>query len=66
VVDNCKRIFTVRGLLASSLGVGHIYNRYSYSREKQQALEAWKRKLNGIVIDTKNIVVSISSHKNKA
>ena len=47
-------------------GVGHIYNRYSYSREKQQALEAWKRKLNGIVIDTKNIVVSISSHKNKA
>lgn len=26
-------------------GVGHIYNRYSYDKEKQQALEAWERKL---------------------
>jgi integrase len=26
-------------------GVGHIYNRYSYDKEKQQALEAWERRL---------------------
>ena len=26
-------------------GVGHVYNRYSYDREKQAALEAWERKL---------------------
>lgn len=26
-------------------GVGHVYNRYSYAREKQQALEAWEQKL---------------------
>lgn len=30
-------------------GVGHIYNRYSYDREKQEALEAWERKLRSIV-----------------
>lgn len=26
-------------------GVGHIYNRYSYDKEKRQALEMWERKL---------------------
>ena len=30
-------------------GVGHIYNRYSYAKEKQQALEQWERKLLSIV-----------------
>lgn len=30
-------------------GVGHIYNRYSYDREKQAALESWERKLTSIV-----------------
>lgn len=32
-------------------GVGHVYNRYSYDREKQQALESWERRLLGIVTD---------------
>jgi integrase len=26
-------------------GMGHVYNRYSYDREKQMALEVWERKL---------------------
>lgn len=30
-------------------GVGHIYNRYSYAKEKQAALEQWERKLLSIV-----------------
>lgn len=30
-------------------GVGHIYNRYSYNKEKQMVLEQWERKLNSIV-----------------
>lgn len=30
-------------------GVGHIYNRYSYAREKQQSLESWERNLLNIV-----------------
>ncbi len=30
-------------------GVGHIYNRYSYNKEKQAALECWERKLNCII-----------------
>ena len=46
-------------------GVGHIYNRYSYAKEKQQALEAWERKLNAIISSTKSNVVSISSRKSK-
>lgn len=29
-------------------GVGHVYNRYSYDREKQQAMEAWERRLKSI------------------
>jgi len=47
-------------------GVGHIYNRYSYAREKQQALEAWERKLKSIISGTKSNVVSIASRKSKA
>ena len=31
-------------------GGGHIYNRYSYDKEKQQALEAWERRLKSIMI----------------
>lgn len=34
--------------------VGHIYNRYSYAKEKQQFLEAWERKLLSIVAGKKN------------
>ena len=29
--------------------VGHVYNRYSYDKEKQAALESWERKLTSIV-----------------
>ncbi len=29
--------------------VGHIYNRYSYAKEKQRALEQWESKLNNII-----------------
>lgn len=32
-------------------GVGHIYNRYSYNKEKQIALEGWERKLLSILAD---------------
>jgi integrase len=38
-------------------GVGHIYNRYSYDKEKQQALEAWERKLLSIVSETPSNVI---------
>lgn len=30
-------------------GVGHIYNRYSYAREKQMVLEQWECKLNSLI-----------------
>ena len=40
-------------------GVGHIYNRYSYDKEKQIALEAWERKLLGIVNDIECNVIPI-------
>ncbi|MBW4057148.1 MAG: hypothetical protein HIU83_17520 [Proteobacteria bacterium] len=33
--------------------VGYIYNRYLYAKEKQQALEAWDRKLNRIIASEK-------------
>lgn len=35
-------------------GVGHVYNRYSYAKEKQLALEAWERKLKSIITDTES------------
>lgn len=40
-------------------GVGHIYNRYSYDKEKQQALEAWERKLNCIITGKECKVIPI-------
>lgn len=33
-------------------GVGHVYNRYSYAKEKQAALTEWEIKLNCILTDT--------------
>ena len=33
-------------------GVGHIYNRYSYAKEKQQTLEQWERKLLSITTES--------------
>ena len=30
-------------------GVRHVYDRYDYAKEKQQALEAWSRKLTSII-----------------
>lgn len=43
-------------------GVGHIYNRYSYNKEKQLAMEQWERKLLSIVTESqkKDNVVSIT------
>jgi hypothetical protein len=43
-------------------GVGHVYNRYSYAKEKQLALEQWERKLLSIVTESqkKDNVVSIT------
>jgi integrase len=38
-------------------GVGHIYNRYSYDREKQQALESWERKLTAITTGKESKVI---------
>lgn len=40
-------------------GVGHIYNRYSYAKEKQQALEAWERRLNSIITGSECKVIPI-------
>jgi integrase len=40
-------------------GVGHIYNRYSYAKEKQQTLEAWERKLNSIITGNECKVIPI-------
>ncbi|NTV50985.1 MAG: site-specific integrase [Geobacteraceae bacterium] len=40
-------------------GVGHIYNRYSYEREKQQALEAWERKLISIISNIESKVIAM-------
>jgi len=38
-------------------GVGHVNNRYSYDREKQQALETWERKLISILTGKQGNVV---------
>ena len=39
-------------------GVGHVYNRYSYAKEKQLALEQWERKLLSIITgsDTAKVI----------
>lgn len=44
-------------------GVGHIYNRYSYDKEKQQALEAWERKLLSITTGKQGKVIPIKGGK---
>jgi len=40
-------------------GVGHIYNRYSYNKEKQMVLEQWERKLNSIITGNECKVIPI-------
>ena len=47
-------------------GVGHIYNRYSYDKEKQMALETWERKLNSIINDTETKVITIQAGRRKS
>lgn len=47
-------------------GVGHIYNRYSYDKEKQMAMEAWERKLNAIITEKESNVISIKTAKKAA
>jgi hypothetical protein len=41
-------------------GIIRTYNLNRYDNEKQQALEAWERKLNSIVSDAASIVISIT------
>jgi integrase len=38
-------------------GIIRTYNRHGYDKEKQQALEAWERKLNGIITGTESKVI---------
>ena len=38
-------------------GITAVYDRHSYDMEKRQALEAWGRKLQGIVEGTESNVV---------
>ena len=44
-------------------GVGHIYDRYSYNKEKQMALEQWERKLLSIINGTVCKVTPIRAGK---
>ena len=44
-------------------GIIRTYNRHDYDKEKQQALEAWERKLISITAGVKSNVVSIGSRK---
>lgn len=46
-------------------GVGAIYNRYAYAKEKRQALEAWASKLAEIVSGCESNVTSIHRAKKK-
>lgn len=48
-------------------GVGHIYNRYSYDKEKQMALEQWERKLVLIVSEETNSgkIISLQDRRTK-
>lgn len=41
-------------------GIIRTYNRHDYDREKQQALEAWERKLNSIITDRQSNVVPMT------
>jgi len=47
-------------------GIIRTYNRHKYDNEKQLALEAWERKLNGIITGKIGNVVSIKSQKKTA
>ena len=40
-------------------GIIRTYNRHGYDKEKQQALEAWERKLKGIITATESKVIPI-------
>lgn len=39
---------------------GQHYNRYEYAKEKQQALEAWAQRLQGLINDKKAIVIAFN------
>ncbi len=47
-------------------GVGHIYNRYSYNKEKQMVMEQWERKLNSIISGKESKVIPIRAGKKGA
>lgn len=44
----------------SKQGVIKVYNLYRYDKEKQEALEAWERKLRGIISGTGTLVLQRS------
>ncbi|NVN91495.1 MAG: integrase arm-type DNA-binding domain-containing protein [Desulfuromonadales bacterium] len=44
-------------------GIIRTYNLNRYDKEKQQALEAWERKLNSIITGTENKVIPINASK---
>ena len=43
--------------------VGHVYNLYSYAKEKQMAMEQWERKLNSIVSGKGCNIIPINAGK---
>lgn len=47
-------------------GIIRTYNRHDYDKEKQQALEAWSRKLKSIITSKESNVISINSGRKKA
>lgn len=47
-------------------GIIRTYNLNRYDKEKQQALEAWERKLNGVISSKESNVISINSGRKKA
>lgn len=50
----------------SKKGIIRTYNRHDYDKEKQQALEAWERKLSSIITGKKGKVVPIETAKKAA
>lgn len=58
---------TVDAILAHlKRGEIRTYNKNKYDKEKQQALEAWDRKLNSIITGRTSNVISLQGHHKKA
>jgi len=50
----------------SKQSIGHVYNRYSYAKEKQMVMERWERKLISIISGKESKVISIKGGKKVA